>query len=144
MLATCSEYALAGVLDRRELLPGEDSDELQVDEVPVARVLPAGSQWCLGDGVQLLGYLPADGERRDDVGAVEADGAEVVGGYLFDLISSGLDGCDLDDERHEGLGAERDLVSPREFTLLEVLARHPVRLISWSAARAGLGVSVGR
>jgi len=43
------------------------------------------------------------------IGAVEADGAEVVSGYLFDLIASGLGGSDLDDERHEGLGAERDL-----------------------------------
>lgn len=59
--------------------------------------------------MQLLGDLPADGEHRDDVGAVEADGAEVVGSYLFDLIASGLDRCDLDDERHERFGAKRDL-----------------------------------
>jgi hypothetical protein len=37
--------------------------------------------------VQLLGDLPADGEHRDDVGAVEADCAEIVGRYLFDLLT---------------------------------------------------------
>jgi hypothetical protein len=59
LLITCSECALAGVLDGREVLAGEDLEELQVDDVPVTRVLPAGSQRWLGDGVQLLGYLPA-------------------------------------------------------------------------------------
>ena len=41
--ATCCEYAPAGVLDGREILSGEGLEELQVDEVPVAMVLPAGS-----------------------------------------------------------------------------------------------------
>ena len=40
--ATCGEYALAGVLDGREILYGQGLEELQVDEVPVARVLPPG------------------------------------------------------------------------------------------------------
>ena len=43
LLATCCEYAPAGVLDGREILSGEGLEELQVDEVPLARVLPAGS-----------------------------------------------------------------------------------------------------
>jgi hypothetical protein len=60
-----------------------------------------------------LSYLAATADPSVSaplvLGPVEADGAEVVGSYLFDLVASGLDGCDLDDERHEGLGAECDL-----------------------------------
>jgi hypothetical protein len=59
--------------------------------------------------MQLLGDLPADGEHWNDVGTIEADGAEIVGGYLFDLIASCLDRCYLNDERHEGLSAKRYL-----------------------------------
>jgi hypothetical protein len=34
-----------------------------------------------------------------------------VGSYLFNLIASGLDECNLHDEHHEGLGSECDLHS---------------------------------
>jgi hypothetical protein len=88
LLAAGGECALTGVLDGCEFLSGERFEYLQVDEVPVAWVLPAWPQRRLGNRVQLLGDLPAYGEYRDDLGAVQADRAEVVCRDLFDLVAS--------------------------------------------------------
>lgn len=96
--------------DGCEATAGHGLEDLQIDQVPVAGVLFAWSQRWLGDRVQLLRDLPGQGEDGDDVWTVKTNRGEVVSGQRFGLLA-GLDGRDLNDDRHEWLRSEHGLHS---------------------------------
>jgi hypothetical protein len=85
VLPTGGEDTLAGISHGAKV-GRERFEKLEVDEVAHARILGALIGW-LGDGVQLLGDLPALAQDDDEVWTVEADGIKGAPGMATNSSS---------------------------------------------------------